>query len=271
MATSETGMPRSERLKRITEDVLAKGSMQVDELAQSLNVSRMTIHRDLDDLERRGVLRKVRNGATAQPSSLFESNVAFRLSTGLEEKRRMCRVAASLIEPGQSIILDEATSLLPLVDELAGIGGITVITNFMLVMKRLADVEDVRLIALGGEYLRRFDTFTGLVCETSVRSLAANAYFTSTSSISGGVAYHPDPIIVSIKHAMMQVASKRYLVADRSKFGQTALHKVADLEQFDRIIIDAPLGDREMKSIAHLRDRIIVAPELSTSQKETST
>lgn len=262
MAPNETGLSRPERLKRITDDVLANGSMLVDELAASLNVSRMTIHRDLDDLEKQGVLRKVRNGATAQPSSLFESNVAFRLASAVEEKKRICKAAAALIEPGQSIILDEATSLLPLVDELAAIGGVTVITNFMVIMQRLAGVEEINLIALGGEYLRRFDTFTGLVCETAVRSLAANAYFTSTSAIANGVAYHPDARIATIKQAMMRAASRRYLLADRAKFGQTALHKVADLEQFDRIIVDSPLPDAEAASIHHLRDRILVAPPL---------
>ena len=115
MTKTETNLSRAERLKRIADDVLANGSMQVDDLAAALNVSRMTIHRDLDDLEKQGVLRKVRNGATAQPSSLFESNVAFRMASAVEAKRRMGRFAATLIEPGQSIILDEATSLLPLV------------------------------------------------------------------------------------------------------------------------------------------------------------
>ena len=256
-------LTRTERLKRIADDVLANGSMLVDELAAALGVSRMTIHRDLDDLEKQGVLRKVRNGATAQPSSLFESNVAFRLASSVQAKQRIGRFAATLVEPGQSIILDEATSLLPLVDELAGIGGVTVITNFMVIVKKLVEVEEVRLIALGGEYLRRFDTFTGLVCESSIGTLAANAYFTSTSAISAGAAYHPDSQIATIKRAMMRAATKRYLLADSSKFGQTALHKIADLDQFDMIIVDQPLPDREADALPGLRERIVVAPAIA--------
>lgn len=261
MSNTETNLSRAERLKRIADDVLANGSMLVDELAATLNVSRMTIHRDLDDLEKQGVLRKVRNGATAQPSSLFESNVAFRMATAVEAKRRMGKFAATLIEPGQSIILDEATSLLPLVEELPEIGDLTVITNFMTIMKRLADVEGIRLISLGGEYLKRFDTYTGIICEASIRSIAANAYFTSTSALSRGAAYHPDPQIVTIKRAMMRAASRRYLLMDSSKFGQTALLKVADLDQFDMIIIDKPLPEAEAEAVSGLRDRIVVVPQ----------
>lgn len=260
MTKTETNLSRAERLKRIADDVLANGSMQVDDLAAALNVSRMTIHRDLDDLEKQGVLRKVRNGATAQPSSLFESNVAFRMASAVEAKRRMGRFAATLIEPGQSIILDEATSLLPLVEELPAIGDVTVITNFMMIMKRLTDVEGIRLISLGGEYLKRFDTYTGIICEASIRNLAANAYFTSTSALSKGAAYHPDPQIVTIKRAMMRAASRRYLLIDSSKFGQTALLKVADLDQFDMIIVDKPLPEAEADAVPGLRERVVVVP-----------
>lgn len=262
MTTTETNLTRAQRLKRIADDVLANGSMLVDDLAAALNVSRMTIHRDLDDLERQGILRKVRNGATAQPSSVFESNVAFRLGSAIDAKQRIGRFAATLVEPGQSIILDEATSLLPLVEELVSIGELTVITNFMTIMKRLTEVEDIRLIALGGEYLKRFDTYTGTTCEAAIRGLAANAYFTSTSAIAAGAAYHPDPQIVAIKHAMMRAASKRYLLADSSKFGRTALFKVADLDQFDKIIVDRQLPDEEMDALPELRDRICIAPPI---------
>lgn len=257
--TTET-LTRAERLKRIADDVLANGAMLVDDLAAALNVSRMTIHRDLDDLEKQGVLRKVRNGATAQPSSVFESNVAFRLASGNEAKKRICKYAATLIEPGQSIILDEATTLLPLVEELPAIGELTVITNFMMIMKRLAGVEGIRLISLGGEYLKRFDTYTGIICEASIRNLAANAYFTSTSAISAGAAWHPDPQIASIKRAMIRAASHRYLLIDSSKFGQTALLKVAELDQFDAIVADAPLPEKDVP--AALRDRVVVAPPI---------
>src|SRR5690606_30169049 len=99
MNATDTSLTRAQRLKRIADDVLANGSMLVDDLAAALNVSRMTIHRDLDDLEKQGILRKVRNGATAQPSSVFESNVAFRLASAVEAKRRIGKYAATLIEP----------------------------------------------------------------------------------------------------------------------------------------------------------------------------
>ena len=75
----------SERRERIAEIVLANESVASRELAARFDVSVMTVHRDLDELERQGVLRKIRGGATPQPSSLFESNVRYRLATAKAE------------------------------------------------------------------------------------------------------------------------------------------------------------------------------------------
>src|SRR5574337_871378 len=125
MSAPETGTSESsnqnERQEWITRYILEHGSVLIDDLVERFNVSRMTIHRDLDDLEKQGVLRKIRNGATAQPSGLFESDIRYRLNQQKAEKVAIAPVALSFIEPGQSILLDEATTLLPLVHLLPGV------------------------------------------------------------------------------------------------------------------------------------------------------
>ena len=77
----------SERRERIAEIVLTNESVSARDLASRFDVSVMTVHRDLDELERQGVLRKIRGGATPQPSSLFESNVRYRLATAKAERK----------------------------------------------------------------------------------------------------------------------------------------------------------------------------------------
>ncbi len=95
------------RQKWITEFIHEQGSLEVDELSEQFQVSRMTIHRDLDELEQQGVLRKVRGGATVHPSYLFESDIRFRLSAATTEKEAIARDALTLVEPGQVILLDD--------------------------------------------------------------------------------------------------------------------------------------------------------------------
>ena len=226
------------RQKWITDIILEKGSILVDDLAAELKVSRMTIHRDLDELEHQGVLRKIKNGATAQPSSIFESDYRYRLKQAQHDKDAIAEVVLTYIETGQSIILDDSTTLLPLTRLLPKVAPLTVITNFLPIIHELTKFPEINLICLGGEYDARFDTFTGMLCEQAVSELRASVLITSTSAVSDGQAYHPDPQIIKVKQAMMKVVDRKMMLLDHTKFNKTALHHLADLKEFDHVIID---------------------------------
>ncbi|BCL82913.1 DeoR family transcriptional regulator [Ktedonobacteria bacterium brp13] len=260
----ETGesFNQSQRHEWMVRYILERGSITIDELVERFKVSRMTIHRDLDDLEVQGVVRKIRNGATAQPSGLFESDIRYRLNKQKAEKEAIARVAASLIEPGQSILLDESTTILPLVRLLPDIGSLTVITNFLPILNALCDQNAIHVIALGGEYLPRYSTFTGALCEQALLDLQADIFFTSTTGVQGTQAFHPDQQILSVKRAMMSQATRRYLLLDHTKIGKTALHRIADLTAFDAVITDAGINERQLYEWRAAGVRVEVAPPL---------
>lgn len=223
----------------ITEYILQNGSVDVDELSDRFNVSRMTIHRDLDELDKQGVLRKVRGGATVLPNYLFESNFSFRLKSAVKEKQAIAVYALNFIESGQAILLDDSTTAITLARLLPSVKPLTVITNCLSILSLLSGEKYIRLIALGGEYMPRFDAFTGLLCENAIASLRANLLFMSTSAISGCIAYHQEQEIVKLKQAMMKSAARKILMVDHSKFGKVALHRLAPLEEFDLILVDS--------------------------------
>lgn len=250
---------QSERQTWITEFILKQGSLQVDELVERFGVSRMTIHRDLDDLEEQGVLRKIRNGATALPSNYFESDVRFRLNQQIPEKEAICKTAINYIEPGQAIFLDEATTLLPLARLLPAVGPLTVITNFLPILNELRNHKEIHLIALGGRYLSRFDTFTGLLCEQNVQALHADSFFTSTTAVANGIAYHPDQQIVRVKRAMMTNTSQQYMLLDYTKFGKAALYQFAELSEFERVIVDSGLDEAQRAQLKARKIRFEIA------------
>jgi DeoR/GlpR family transcriptional regulator of sugar metabolism len=249
------------RQERLAEFVLGRGRTTAQELAPMFGVSLMTIHRDLDELAARGVVRKFRGGVTAQPSGVFESNVAYRRKAMLTQKEAIARQAARHVEPGMSLILDDSTTAFALIPQLASSRPLRVGTNFLPAMRELSGLRGIGLTGFGGDYDPLHDSFLGVMCVEAVQSLRVDAAFVSTSALSGGFAYHQEERIVAVKRAMLEVAASRYLLLDHTKLGRTALHRLVPVEAFDVVIVDA---DADRDAVAALESggvRVEVAGE----------
>ena len=238
------------RRKLMLEQIIRAGSAQVDELAARFNVSRMTIHRDLDALTELGMVRKQHGGATLHESSLVESSFSYRAHLAERQKAAIARAGADLIQPGQSVILDESTTTLMLAPHLSAKTPLTVITNGIAMIDRLKEAHGIQLIALGGTHNPRLNAFFGLICENAIASLRANIVFMSTSAVRGGVVYHQDEEVLKIKRALLGIADTKVLILDSSKFGVTALNRLVPLDVFDVVITDNGLPAQEAERIS---------------------
>jgi DeoR/GlpR family transcriptional regulator of sugar metabolism len=224
------------RRQGIIDLLMEAGSATVEELSARFGVSKMTIHRDLDELEQGGLLRKVRGGASVQSSSQFESDFRYRQKLAGPEKQRIAAAAARLIEPGQTVIIDDSSTAGGVANHLAELRPLTVITNNLAVIQELAGRAGITLIALGGQYAKKFHGFFGLLAEEALRALRADVALVSTSSIHGVAAFHQDQEVVQAKRLMLAAAARRYLLADHSKFGRPALHFLTELGTFDAVL-----------------------------------
>jgi DeoR/GlpR family transcriptional regulator of sugar metabolism len=232
-------MKLSGRRQGILDVLLADGSATVDDLSIRFGVSRMTIHRDLDELEAGGLLRKVRGGASIQSSAQFESDFRYRRTLAADEKDRIAAAAARMVEPGQTVMIDDGSTAGAVARHLGDVRPLTVITNNLTVIEALAGAAGVTLIALGGAYSKKFHGFFGIVCEEALRALRADVAFLSSSAIHGAAAFHQNQEVVQSKRLMIAAATRRYLLVDHSKFGRPALHFLTDLAIFDEILTGA--------------------------------
>ncbi|AOX17191.1 DeoR/GlpR family DNA-binding transcription regulator [Kozakia baliensis] len=242
---TDVTMPESKavsaRRRELLDYVIEHGGAQIDELVERFSTSRMTVHRDLHALAEQGFVRKIHGGVTTLSNGIVESSVLHRSRRASHEKKAIAAMAAQLIEPGQIIALDDSTTARFLASNLLHIGSLTVMTNSLGIATTLAGVRDINLVSLGGRYNPTFDAFFGILCEQSIQALRANTLFMSVSAIHGLTTYHQEQDIVKAKHALMKIVDRRVLMVNSTKFGMSALNRLADLSEFDLVITDSKI------------------------------
>ncbi|WP_194164922.1 MULTISPECIES: DeoR/GlpR family DNA-binding transcription regulator [unclassified Pseudactinotalea] len=250
---------KGDRLEYITSAVRESGFVNVDRLVDSLGVSRMTIHRDLHELQELGVLRKVRGGASAQRSTGFESDLLYRRGHSVEEKQRIAAAAAELASDGDVVIIDDSTSALAVVPHLVQRDPLTIITNCLPVMQGASAHPHVKLIGLGGQFIPGYGAFLGMMCEGNLEDLYADVLFASTSSLRGATLYHQDQRVVTTKRAMVAAARRRVLLMDHTKFARGALYRLGEVCEFTDVIVDDGVPEADLQPIRDEGVNVLVA------------
>ncbi|TCR82391.1 DeoR/GlpR family DNA-binding transcription regulator [Rhizobium sp. BK376] len=238
-----------ERREEIANYVIKLGQVRIDDLVEHFGVSRMTIHRHIDQLAQQGVLRKLHGAVTVQPSGIYESTFRYRMTVGRAEKDALARAAMKFIEPGQVVMLDDSTTANAAAPLLLDIKPLTVITNSMSTAELVAHVENVDFICLGGQYHHTYNAYIGIICENSISRLRADVLICSASAISGTTAFIQDQQVVRVKQAMMASCTKRLLLLDHAKFDKVALHVFGDLTAFDAVLVTDGISDIASKQL----------------------
>jgi DeoR/GlpR family transcriptional regulator of sugar metabolism len=238
-----------ERREEIANYVIKLGQVRIDDLVEHFGVSRMTIHRHIDQLAHQGVLRKLHGAVTVQPSGIYESTYRYRMTVGRTEKDALARAVIEFIEPGQVVMLDDSTTANAAAPLLLDIKPLTIITNSMSTAELVTHADDVDFICLGGHYHHTYNAYIGIVCENSILKLRADVLICSASAISGTSAFIQDQQVVRVKQAMMASCTKRILLLDHAKFEKVALHVFEDLTVFDAVLVTDGIGEAATRQL----------------------
>ncbi|WP_432011324.1 DeoR/GlpR family DNA-binding transcription regulator [Streptomyces sp. HD1123-B1] len=253
-----------ERRQAVLRHVVERGEIRIDDLASRFDVSLMTMHRDLDDLAARHLLRKERGRAVAFPALTMETATRFRESARLAAKNALCAAVADRITPGTTLLLDDSTTLYPLADVLASVGQLTVVTNSVGLAQRLGGAPEVDITLLGGRYNSEFNCCTGPDVVGALSRIRADLALTSATAILEGRLFHPLREYAEIKEAMLASANRSLLLADHSKFGRTATYAYGTAAVYDGVLTDTATADEEIAAIRGLGVRVErIAPEES--------
>lgn len=245
------GILSEERHQVILDLLEESGSITVNEMVERFGVSEMTIRRDLDILERKGLLRRVHGGAVLDRGRSYEPPFISRSVENLEAKQRIGRFAAELIQSGDSITLDVGTTTLEIARHIAGKQNLTVITPCLQIAILLAENPNIRLILTGGIVRPGELSMVGHLAERALQEFYVDKLFLGAAGVdflAGLTEYNVEDTLV--KQVMLRNAKEVILVADSSKFGRIAFTSIAPLNVINRLITDQ---EADMEFVARLR------------------
>jgi DeoR family fructose operon transcriptional repressor len=234
-----------ERRRRILTSLARSVAITTDEFAAELGVSPETVRRDLIELERRGMLRRVHGGAASLARlAPEESAYSERVLEQAEAKRAIGAAAAALVASGQTVVIDVGTTSLEVARALPHDLRATIATPSLLVAAELSTRPQVQVLVAGGRVRPGDLACSGTETIDFFRDLHAEIAFLGSGAISPTVGltdYHRDE--VPTKRVIIANAEQVLVLADSSKFGRSAPYRVCDLSDLDGIVTDAPFPD----------------------------
>jgi DeoR/GlpR family transcriptional regulator of sugar metabolism len=255
---------QSERRRKILEIVQETGGRSVTELCEQFDVSEMTIRRDLRDLDREGLLRKVHGGAVSNLGRSYEPPYAVRTTRNDEKKRAIGRLAASLVEDGDSLALDVGTTTLEIAHALQGKRNLTILTASLPIaneiVANLSLTTEVRLILTGGIVRSGELSMIGSIAARTYSDFHVDKAFIGVGGISldaGLTEYNLEDAMV--KKPMIQNAQQRIVVADSSKVGRTTFTAVAPLTVANTLVTDSDIDRTMLKALQDLGIEVMIA------------
>ncbi len=240
------------RTTAIVEEVLRRGEVSVETLAEGLGVSAATIRRDLNDLERQGLVRRTHGGAASlTPGDLFRHDSSFQQQEGrhAEEKRRIGLAAAELVKDGETIGLTPGTTATQVARSLRHRKGITVVTSTVNVAMELGDREGISVYVTGGYLRGGWFSLVGAPAAAGARELFLDKLFVGVNAIDaerGLSCLHPDE--AAVNRALIAQARQRIVVADRSKLGRVARCLICPTSEVQTLITDRDASDHDLRA-----------------------
>ncbi|HDP6725915.1 DNA-binding transcriptional repressor YgbI [Escherichia coli] len=239
-----------ERRQIILEMVAEKGIVSIAELTDRMNVSHMTIRRDLQKLEQQGAVVLVSGGVQSPGRVAHEPSHQVKTALAMTQKAAIGKLAASLVQPGSCIYLDAGTTTLAIAQHLIHMESLTVVTNDFVIANYLLDNSNCTIIHTGGAVCRENRSCVGEAAATMLRSLMIDQAFISASSWSVRGISTPAEDKVTVKRAIASASRQRVLVCDATKYGQVATWLALPLSEFDQIITDDGLPESASRALA---------------------
>ncbi len=248
-----------ERRQHILSLIQKQGRVLVDELSASLDLSKITIRKDLDFLQSRNLLVRTHGGALpAHAGALSDPSIQEKKDLHHDEKIRIAKAAAAMVSEGQCIILDSGTTTSEIARALMSFKHLTIITNSLNIAADLAQ-SNFEIIQTGGTLRKNSLSVVGPLAEDVLREMHADIVFLGVDGFDIQVGLTtPNVLEARVNRAMVEAAEKVVAVCDSSKFNRRSLSLIVPVSAVDHVITDSNLSPEEVKAIRDVGIKVTV-------------
>jgi len=250
----------SQRRASILQMLTQHGSVQVTPLVEQFGVSAVTIRSDLSALESQGVATRSHGGAILTRTAVAEQTIHQKDALNQQQKDRIGELAATLVLPGENIIIDSGTTTISLARHLHDAQDVTVLTNGLNIAWELASAPGVDLIMTGGLLRKQSLSIQGAQAEACLQAYSFDKLFLGVDGfdLQFGVTTHHEAE-ASLNQKMVERAKKVIVLTDASKFGRVSLHRIVQLNRVHTVITDASISPEYSQGLRELGVELLIA------------
>lgn len=231
-------MLKVQRMELIQNELRAHGVVSIEDLAESLGISRSTIRRDLYELELQNSLKRVRGGAMfTNANTSHEPPFDVRQDMFLEEKGRIAAAARSLVNENETLFLDSGTTVYEFAKTLNDFNQLYIATNDLMSAMVLSRFPNVDLMVLGGTLRWNHFSLNGYFTETMIEQIHADKAFIGVDAVDLNIGFmNFSTEEVKSKKMMIEAAYERIVLCDHSKFERIAFVNICHFKDINMII-----------------------------------
>lgn len=253
------------RRERILDLVRQAGYYGLADLSSLLNVSEMTIRRDVRKLESQGFVQVVHGGVTSVTELVTPVDFAVRTRRHLAAKQAIARAAIPMLEGATIVGFNSGTTVLEAVRLLVSGTRLTAVSHSLPTLVALASNPSVDVIGLGGLLNKELQSFAGPLTARELTEVRMQKVLLGATAVRDGAMWCTTGADAETKRLLIRAADEVILLADSSKFGYTALMRVADLTEVDTIVTESLPDDGVRQMLVQSGARLVIADQVDMS------
>ncbi len=243
----------------ILEKLDKDGQVNVPQLSKELKVSEVTIRNDLIRLEQKNMLIRARGGAIKIDRVGLDFTLSDKNKQHFEEKKRIGKAAAGLVEDGDTIILDSGTTTMEIARNLLNVNNLTVITNALNIANQLADHQKANVIIPGGFLRKNSLSLVGGAAEENFKNYFCDKLFLAVDGFNTthGLST-PNVEEAHLNRVMIEISKQVIVVADSSKFHKRSFAFISPITDVDVVVTDAEIPAEDRKKLENAGVKLII-------------